>query len=77
MTNAVRHLVVLGGGGSAGWIAAALLAAEHGGMEPGALVAITLIESPDTPAIGVGGRNRGPQLVTPSALIRTRPIVRE
>ena len=41
------------GGGSAGWIAAALLAAEHGGMEPGALK-ITLIESPDTPAIGVG-----------------------
>ena len=52
MTNAVRHVVVLGGG-SAGWITAALLAAEHGGSEPGTLK-ISLIESPDTPAIGVG-----------------------
>ena len=52
MTDAVRHLVVLGGG-SAGWITAALLAAEHGGAQAGALQ-ISLIESPDTPAIGVG-----------------------
>ncbi|MDN3923165.1 tryptophan halogenase family protein [Roseateles violae] len=52
MTDALRHIVVLGGG-SAGWITAALLAAEHGGAEPGAL-RISLIESPDTPAIGVG-----------------------
>lgn len=52
MTHAVKHIVVLGGG-SAGWIAAALLAVEHGGSEPEALK-ITLIESPDTPAIGVG-----------------------
>ena len=52
MTNAVRRVVVLGGG-SAGWIAAALLAAEHGGPGPGALK-ICLVESPDTPAIGVG-----------------------
>ena len=52
MTDAVRRIVVLGGG-SAGWITAALLAAEHGGNEPGA-VTISLIESPDTPAIGVG-----------------------
>lgn len=52
VTNAVRHVVVLGGG-SAGWLTAALLAAEHGGSEPGAL-RVSLIESPDTPAIGVG-----------------------
>jgi tryptophan 7-halogenase len=52
MTDTVRHIVVLGGG-SAGWITAALLAAEHGGTAPGALK-ISLIESPDTPAIGVG-----------------------
>ncbi len=52
MTDAVRHVVVLGGG-SAGWITAGLLAAEHGSAEPGRL-SITLIESPDTPAIGVG-----------------------
>ena len=52
MTNAVTHVVVLGGG-SAGWITAALLAAEHGGSEPGALK-VSLIESPDTPVIGVG-----------------------
>lgn len=41
------------GGGSAGWLTAALLAVEHGGSEPGALQ-ISLVESPDTPAIGVG-----------------------
>jgi tryptophan 7-halogenase len=52
LQDAVRHIVVLGGG-SAGWITAALLAVEHGGTAPGALK-ISLIESPDTPAIGVG-----------------------
>ena len=41
------------GGGSAGWLTAALLAAEHAGEAPDAL-RITLIESPDLPAIGVG-----------------------
>ncbi|OYU46602.1 MAG: tryptophan halogenase [Burkholderiales bacterium PBB4] len=52
MTKTVRHVVVLGGG-SAGWLTAGLLAAELGGPEPDA-VKISLIESPDTPAIGVG-----------------------
>ncbi|WP_310389371.1 tryptophan 7-halogenase [Roseateles sp.] len=52
MTAAVRRIVVLGGG-SAGWLSAALLAAEHGGLEAGRLQ-ISLIESPDAPAIGVG-----------------------
>lgn len=52
MTDALRRVVVLGGG-SAGWLTAALLAAEHGGPDAEALQ-ITLIESPNTPAIGVG-----------------------
>ncbi len=52
MTKAMQRVVVLGGG-SAGWLTAALLAAEHGGLQAGALQ-ISLIESPDAPAIGVG-----------------------
>ncbi|MGQ3093254.1 MAG: tryptophan halogenase family protein [Roseateles sp.] len=52
MTRAVRRIVVLGGG-SAGWLTAATLAAELGGDGPDAL-RITLIESPDVPSIGVG-----------------------
>lgn len=45
--DAITHLVVLGGG-SAGWLVAGLLAAEHPGLH------ITLIESSETPPIGVG-----------------------
>lgn len=52
MTTGVRRIVVLGGG-SAGWLTAATLAAEFGGTEPDALQ-ITLVESPDVPSIGVG-----------------------
>jgi len=45
--------VVILGGGSAGWLTAGVLAAEHGG--PGADdLRITVIESPDVPIIGVG-----------------------
>jgi tryptophan halogenase len=51
-SNAVKHIVVVGGG-SAGWLTAAVIAAEHqsalaAGMQ------VTLIESPDIPTIGVG-----------------------
>jgi tryptophan 7-halogenase len=52
VTTAIRRIVVLGGG-SAGWLTAATLAAELGGNGRDAL-RITLIESPDVPAIGVG-----------------------
>lgn len=51
MDDRLREVTVLGGG-SAGWLVAALLAAEHGGPE-GAL-RVTLIESSETPPIGVG-----------------------
>ncbi len=52
MTGSVQQVVILGGG-SAGWLCAAVLAAELGGAAPGA-VQVTLIESPDVPTIGVG-----------------------
>lgn len=47
MNERVREVVVLGGG-SAGWLVAGLLAAEHAELR------ITLIESTDVPTIGVG-----------------------
>ena len=47
MTDRVRGVVVLGGG-SAGWLVAGLLAAEHPDLR------LTLIESTDVPTIGVG-----------------------
>lgn len=52
MSDAIKHVVILGGG-SAGWLTAALLAADHHAAT-GSGMKITLIESPDVPTIGVG-----------------------
>lgn len=46
MSNTIEHIVVVGGG-SAGWLVAGLLAAEHP-------LRVTLVESAAVPAIGVG-----------------------
>jgi hypothetical protein len=46
MGNTVEHIVVVGGG-SAGWLAAAVIAAEH-------RLRVTLVESPGVAPIGVG-----------------------
>ena len=48
MLKSVNHVVILGGG-TAGWLTASLIAAEHGDA-----VSVTVVESPDIPIIGVG-----------------------
>lgn len=52
MDGAVRHVVILGGG-SAGWLVAAVLAAEHLAGSAGGLQ-VTLLEAPGIAPIGVG-----------------------
>jgi hypothetical protein len=47
MSSTVEHIVVVGGG-SAGWLSAAVIAAEHPHLR------VTLVESPGVPPIGVG-----------------------
>jgi hypothetical protein len=47
MSKPIEHVVVVGGG-SAGWLTAAVLAAEHPRLS------VTLVESPGVPPIGVG-----------------------
>lgn len=52
MTELVEHVVIVGGG-SAGWLTAGIIAAEHKkNGEPG--LRVTLVESPDVNTIGVG-----------------------
>ena len=48
MERAVKKLLILGGG-SAGWLTAGIIAAEHGES-----LDVTLVESPNVPTIGVG-----------------------
>jgi len=50
-TNAVKN-VVIAGGGTAGWMAAAALAKLVGNN-----INITLVESDDIGTVGVGGNN--------------------
>jgi tryptophan halogenase len=52
VNSTIRHVVIVGGG-SAGWLTAAVLASSFQAGEGGGL-RVTLIESPDVPAIGVG-----------------------
>ena len=52
MNRPTRKVVVVGGG-TAGWITASRIAAEHPGGERGPLQ-VVLVESPDIPTIGVG-----------------------
>ena len=51
MSDAISKIVIVGGG-TAGWMTACLIAAEHAGSRRG--ISVTLIESPDVPIIGVG-----------------------
>ncbi|MGZ9898683.1 tryptophan halogenase family protein [Shewanella gaetbuli] len=57
MQNKITDIVIIGGG-TAGWITAGILAAEHnadnGQLAPKPKLNITLIESPDVATIGVG-----------------------
>ena len=50
--GAVKNIVILGGG-SAGWLTAGVIAAEHNANKPNG-IKVTLIESPEVPPIGVG-----------------------
>lgn len=52
VSEEIRQVVIVGGG-SAGWLTAAVLAAEHN-ASAGSPVRVTVIESPDVATIGVG-----------------------
>ncbi|GGY91173.1 tryptophan halogenase family protein [Pseudoduganella plicata] len=52
MVQAIRRIVIVGGG-SAGWLTAGMIAADHQAASPHGLQ-VTLIESPDVAPIGVG-----------------------
>ena len=48
----VNRIVVVGGG-TAGWLAAAIIAAKHRSRIPAGF-SVTVVESPNVPTIGVG-----------------------
>jgi len=52
MVKAVRNVVIVGGG-TAGWLTAAIIAAKHQAKMPHDF-SVTVVESPDVPIIGVG-----------------------
>lgn len=52
MHNPIKHIVIVGGG-SAGWLTAGVIAAEHCSTH-NSPVTITLVESADVPTVGVG-----------------------
>jgi tryptophan halogenase len=52
MPRPVRKVVIVGGG-TAGWLTAAIIAAKHKSRMPAGF-SVTLVESPNTPIIGVG-----------------------
>lgn len=52
MSDPVTEIVILGGG-SAGWITAGIIAADHRTRRSPS-IQVTLVESPDVPTIGVG-----------------------
>lgn len=52
MSRAIKRVVIVGGG-SAGWLTAGVIAAEHRAI-PDSAIEVTLIESPDVKTIGVG-----------------------
>lgn len=52
MVRPIRRIVIVGGG-TAGWLAAGVIAAKHRSRIP-ANFSVTLVESPNTPIIGVG-----------------------
>jgi tryptophan halogenase len=52
MTTPVRNIVIVGGG-TAGWLTAGVIAAKHKSRMPSGF-SVTLVESPNTPIIGVG-----------------------
>jgi len=53
MIKSVENIVIVGGG-TAGWLAAGVIAARHQGRIQRGTFSVTLIESPNVPIIGVG-----------------------
>jgi flavin-dependent dehydrogenase len=52
MTRPIKHILIVGGG-TAGWITAGIIAAEHNANVPNS-IKVTLIESPEVSTVGVG-----------------------